>query len=106
MWNTVGGLREEKIEAFHNIGMITCKEISLYFFLLAVNRILQILTSVRQKDLKLVQMMERCEVKQNLVSNFAKPVPRKFFCPCCKRTEKENVALVENACPVCGYKRK
>ena len=32
MWNTVGGLREEKIEAFHNIGMITCKEISFIFF--------------------------------------------------------------------------
>ena len=47
--------------------MIIFLKYYLLDILISANRILQILCCVRQKDIKLVQMMERCELKQNLV---------------------------------------
>ena len=58
---------------------------------------------MRQKDLKLVQMMERCEVKMNMVMDFAKASPRSFFCPVCKESGRGRVVLVEKICPSCGF---
>ena len=112
MWNTVGGLREEKIEAFHNIGknsflifLMVYNTLSNFFSVDIANIILQILCCVRQKDLRLVQMMERSELKQGLVKQFAIPVPRNFLCPSCKKTGRVNVKLVEKRCPECGYQK-
>ena len=60
---------------------------------------------MRQKDLKLVQMVERCELKKSMVADFAKPAARQFQCPACKKDGKGVVILVDNNCPVCGYQR-
>ena len=51
-------------------------------------------------------MMERCELKQSLVKDFAKPTPRQFQCPACKEAGQGVVVLMDNKCPMCGYLRK
>ena len=60
---------------------------------------------MRQKDLKLVQMVERSELKQSMVADFAKPATRQFQCPACKKAGKGMVILMDNNCSGCGYQR-
>jgi predicted RNA-binding Zn-ribbon protein involved in translation (DUF1610 family) len=74
-------------------------------FFISANRILQILCSVRKTDLKLVQVMERSELKMSYGSDFSKPEERSFLCPVCSREQKKRIVLVNKVCPQCGYRK-
>jgi hypothetical protein len=60
---------------------------------------------VRKTDLKLVQVMERCELRQSFGPQFARPTQRNFFCPCCRKIEKKKVLLKDKVCPDCGFNK-
>ena len=106
-WTTVGGLREEKIEGFHNTSKYYPSfsfKLDLFSFYLA-NRILGVLFSVRKADLKLVLAVERSELKQSFGASFVKPVERIFFCPDCRKKLGKKTGLIDRVCPDCGFKK-
>ena len=65
-WRTVGGMREEGIEAAHNV----------------VNRLERVLCCVRREDERMAIAMTRMALRQQQqASTFATPEPRKFVKP-------------------------
>ena len=57
---------------------------------------------MRKKDLKLVQVMERCELRQGARGDLSTPSARKFECPDCKKLGRKMI-LENRSRPDCGY---
>ena len=73
-------------------------------FYVSVNRILNTLCCVRQSDMRLVQAVERVELKKKYGAEFGKPTPRRFICPECKGVRQEAVYFYDK-CSKCGYEK-